>query len=166
MRVFPVFGAAVAASLIVGCGPRQDEPEANLAAAAPTAAAPAPTENGSAEAAPPKAAGGFEPVRGTTIPAPFVGVYDRTLASCAGPSQERTTITPGELRFHETIGKVQSTLLRRENELEVDAKYQGEGEFWRSNRLLTLSEGGARLVIDRDGNSPAIMRVRCPAGTS
>lgn len=164
MRVFPVFGAAVAASLIVGCGPRQDEPEANLAAA-PTAPAPAPTENGSAEAAPPKAAGAFEPVRGTTIPAPFVGVYDRTLASCSGPSQERTTITPGELRFHETIGKVQSTLLRRENELEVLANYQGEGEYWRSNRLMTLSQGGARLVIDGDGTSPAMMRVRCPAGT-
>jgi hypothetical protein len=166
MRVFPVFGAAAVAILIGGCGQRQDEPEANRAATAPAAAAPAPAENGSAAPAAPGAAAAFEPVRGTTIPAPFVGVYDRTLASCSGPSQERTTITPSELRWHETIGKVQSTLLRLENELEVDAKYQGEGEFWRSNRLLTLSQGGARLVIDGDGDSRAMALVRCPAGTS
>lgn len=166
MRVFPVFGAAAAAILVVGCGPRQDEPEANLATPAPAASAPAPAENGSAAAEAPRASGAFEPQKGTAIPAPFLGVYDRTLASCSGPSQERTTITAGELRFHETIGKVQSTLLRRENELEVFASYQGEGEYWRSNRLLTLSQGGARLVIDGDGTSPAMMRVRCPAGTS
>ena len=160
MRIFPVFGAAAVAILAGGCGPRQEggEPENNLAAAAPA-------ENGPAEAEAPKASAAFEPVRGTTIPAPFLGVYDRTLAQCSGPSQERTTITPGELRFHETIGKVRSTLLRRENELEVLADYQGEGEYWRSNRLLTLSQGGARLVIDGDGTSPAMMRVRCPAGT-
>jgi hypothetical protein len=165
MRILPVFGAAAAAMLIGGCGSRQggDEPEANLAAA-PAASTPAPVENGSAVPAAPKAPGAFEPERGTTIPAPFLGVYDRTLASCSGPSQERTTITPSELRFHETIGKVRSVLLRRENELEVDADYQGEGEFWRSNRLLTLSQGGARLIVDRDGTSPAMMRVRCPAG--
>ena len=166
MRIFPVFGAAAAVILIGGCDSRQGDeaPEANQAPAAPAAPAPAPAENGSAAAPAPRASAAFEPVRGTTIPAPFVGVYDRTLASCSGPSQERTTITPGELRFHETIGKVQSTLLRRENELEVDAKYEGEGEFWRSNRLLTLSQGGARLIIDGDGTSPAMMRVRCPAG--
>jgi hypothetical protein len=160
MRAFPIFGAAAVAILVGGCGPRQgrDEPEANRAAAA------APAGDGSVAPAP-KASGAFEPVRGTTIPAPFVGVYDRTLASCSGPSQERTTITPGELRFHETIGKVQSTLLRLENELEVDAKYEGEGEYWRSNRLLTLSQGGARLVIDGDGTSRPMMLVRCPAGT-
>jgi hypothetical protein len=166
MRVFPIFGAAAVAMLIGGCGPRQGggEPEANLASAAPAAPAPAPTENGSAAPAP-RASAAFEPVRATTIPAPFLGVYDRALASCSGPSQDRLTITPGELRWHETIGKVQSTLLRLENELEVDAKYQGEGEFWRSNRLLTLSQGGARLVIDSDSGSRAMALVRCPAGT-
>jgi hypothetical protein len=166
MRIFPVFGAAAAAILIGGCGQRHggNESEANLAAAAPAAPAPAPSENRSAAPAAPKAPGPFVPERGTTIPAPFLGVYDRTVASCSGPSQERTTITPSELRFHETIGKVRSVLLRRENELEVDANYQGEGEYWRSNRLLTLSQGGARLVIDSDGDSPALLRVRCPAG--
>lgn len=160
MRILPIFAAA-AAILIAGCGPRQsgNQPEADRAAAAP---APAPTENGSAA---PKASAVFEPVRGTTIPAPFLGVYDRTLAQCSGPSQERATITPGELRFHESIGAVQSTLLRKENELEVDAKYEGEGEYWRSNRLLTLSQGGARLVIDGDGASRPMALVRCP-GTS
>lgn len=168
MRAFPVSGAAAAAILVVGCGPRQggDEPEANRAAAAPAAPAPAPTENGSAApAAAPKASGPFIPERGTTIPAAFQGVYDRRLANCSGPSQERTTITPTELRWHETIGKVQSTLHRLENELEVDAKYQGEGEFWRSNRLLTLDQGGARLVIDSDGDSRGMEVFRCPAGT-
>jgi hypothetical protein len=167
MRVFPVFGAAAAAILVVGCGPRQggDEPEANRTAAGPAAPAPAPAANGSAEAAAPKASGPFIPERGATIPAAFQGVYDRSLASCSGPSEERTTITPSELRWHETIGKVQSTLHRRENELEVDAKYQGEGEYWRSNRLLTLDQGGARLVIDSDGDSRGMQVFRCPAGT-
>jgi ferric-dicitrate binding protein FerR (iron transport regulator) len=168
MRGFPVLGAAAVAILIGGCGPRQGggEQGANraAAAAAPAAQAPAPTKSGSAEPAAPRASAAFEPQRGTAIPAPFLGVYDRTLGRCSGASQERTTITPGELRFHETIGKVRSVLLRRENELEVDADYQGEGEYWRSNRLLTLSEGGARLIMDGDGTRPAMIRVRCPAG--
>ena len=167
MRAFPIFGAAAAAMLIGGCGQREggNGQEANRAAAAPAAPAPVPAENGSAVPAAPKASRPFVPERGTTIPAPFLGVYDRTIAQCGGPSQERTTITPTELRFHETIGKVRSVLLRRENELEVDADYQGEGEFWRSNRLLTLSQGGARLVIDGDGTSRPMALVRCPAGT-
>lgn len=166
MRVFPVFGAAAVAMLIGGCGPRQggDEPEANLAAAAPAAPEPAPTENGSAASAAPKASGPSAAERGTTIPAAFLGVYDRMLANCAGPSQERTTITPSELRFHETIGKVRWVLPRGANELEVYADYQGEGEYWHGNRLLTLSQGGARLVIAGGGDSPAMMRVRCPSG--
>jgi hypothetical protein len=167
MRVFPLFGAAAVAMLIGGCGPRQggNEPEANRAAPAPTAPAPAPTENSSAALAAPKATAAFVPVRGTTIPAPFVGVYDRNAASCSGPSEDRVTITPSELRFHETIGKVQGTLLRLENELEVDAKYQGEGEFWRSNRLMSLTQGGARLDIIGDHTSRGLQVYRCPAGT-
>jgi hypothetical protein len=170
MRILTVFGATAAAILIGGCGPRQagSEPEANQAAPAPTAPAapaPAPTENGSAVAAAPKASAPFIPQSGTTIPAAFQGVYEPRVANCSSPSQERTTITPTELRWHETIGKVQSTLHRRENELEVNAAYQGEGEFWRSNRLLTLDQGGARLVIDSDGDSRGMQVFRCPAGT-
>ena len=165
MRVLPIFGAAAVAILIQSCGPRQggEAPEANRAAAAPSAPEPASTENGSAAA--PRASGPFVPASGTTIPEPFLGIYDRTVERCSGPSEERMTITPTELRFHESIGKVRSVLHRRENELEVDADYQGEGEYWRSNRLLTLSQGGARLVMDSDGTSPALQRFRCPAGT-
>jgi hypothetical protein len=165
MRILPVFAAVGAAMLIGGCGSRQggDEPEANRAAAG---SAPASTQNGMAAQAAPRASAAFEPVRGTTIPSPFLGVYDRTIVQCGGQSQERATITATELRFHETIGKVQSTLLRKENELEVDAKYEGEGEFWRSNRLLTLTQGGSRLIIDGDGASRPMALVRCPPGTS
>jgi hypothetical protein len=164
MRIFPVFGAA--AMLIGGCGPQGgNEAETNRAAAPPAAPAPEPTGNGSAALAAPKASEPFIPVSGTTIPAAFQGVYERRVANCGGPSQERTTITPTELRWHETIGKVRSTLHRRENELEVNADYQGEGEFWHSNRLLTLDQGGARLVIDSDGDSRGMQVFRCPAGT-
>jgi hypothetical protein len=62
-------------------------------------------------------------------------------------------------------GKVQGTLLRLENDLEVDAKYQGGAEFWRSERLLTLSQRGATLDIIKDITGRGMQVFRCPAGT-
>jgi hypothetical protein len=95
-----------------------------------------------------------------TIPSPFQGVYDGNLAACAEPSDARLEIGPGELRFHESIGTVRKVAIVSPNRVSVTADYQGEGERWRSVRELSLSGGGATLVVSGDGTS--LIRRRCP----
>jgi hypothetical protein len=100
------------------------------------------------------------PAAALTIPGPFQGIYDGSLAACAEPSDARLEIRPGELRFHESIGTVRKVAIVSPNRVSVTADYQGEGERWRSVRELSLSDGGATLIVGGDGTS--LKRRRCP----
>jgi hypothetical protein len=97
-----------------------------------------------------------------SIPAAFHGVYDGSLEACARPSDQRLTVSAGELRFHESIGSVRKVDPGPSGAIRVEADYQGEGESWRSRRDLLLSERGSKLAISGDGTS--LVRVRCPQG--
>jgi hypothetical protein len=96
------------------------------------------------------------------IPAAFHGIYDRSIDSCARPSQDRLTVSARELRFHESIGIVRSVNSGPSDSIRVEADYQGEGESWRAVRELRLSNGGGTLTVGGDGTR--LDRVRCPAG--
>jgi hypothetical protein len=98
-----------------------------------------------------------------SIPAAYRGVYDGSLEACARPSVERLTISARELRFHESIGTVRSVGYGGPGAISVEADYEGEGERWRSLRILSLAENGARLTVKGEG--APLDRVRCPEGT-
>ncbi|HEX6375618.1 MAG TPA: hypothetical protein VFZ91_07840 [Allosphingosinicella sp.] len=162
MRRYLLFSAA---SLLAACGTAETVNEAGngansatlVEAPANAAAYPADSPTGNAAAAPapaPKAEAG-------AIPAPFLGVYDGSLEACARPSDQRLTVTPGELRFHESIGVVRQVSEAGPDSIRVEADYQGEGESWRSVRDISLTDGGATLTISGDGTR--LDRVRCPA---
>lgn len=97
-----------------------------------------------------------------SIPAAYRGVYDGSLEACARPSVERLTVSARELRFHESIGTVRSVGYGGPGAISVEADYEGEGERWRSLRILSLAENGAKLTLKGEGTS--LVRVRCPEG--
>jgi hypothetical protein len=97
-----------------------------------------------------------------SIPAAYRGVYDGSLEACARPSVERLTVSARELRFHESVGSVRSVAFGGTGAIAVEADYEGEGERWRSLRILSLAENGARLTVKGEGTS--LVRVRCPKG--
>jgi hypothetical protein len=146
---------AAAAMLLGGCG----SPKVATSDAAGNAAPPAPAAAGPAAEAPAPAP---PPITADSIPAAFHGVYDGSREACAGPSDQRLTVSAGELRFHESIGSVRKVASEPSGAIRVEADYQGEGESWRSTRRLSLSEGGAALTVSGDGTS--LVRVRCPKG--
>lgn len=161
MRGFLVL-PALAAVLIAGCGRQgSDQRENEVSAPAPVAEAPAPA----AQSAPANAGEGAPPppATGKTIPAALLGVYDVSLEACGRPSDTRVTVTPTELRFHESIGTVREATAGGAGGVRVEADYQGEGERWRSVRELRLGDGGKALTIGGDGTR--LVRVRCPEGT-
>ena len=95
-----------------------------------------------------------------SIPAAYHGVYDISLEACGRPSTDRLTVSARELRFHESVGSVRSVGFGGTGAIAVVADYEGEGERWRSLRILSLAENGARLTIKGEGGS--LDRVRCP----
>lgn len=97
-----------------------------------------------------------------SIPAAFHGVYDGSLEGCARPSIERLTVSARELRFHESSGAVRSVAYGGSDAIAVEADYEGEGERWRSLRILALAENGTRLTVKGEGTR--LERVRCPNG--
>ena len=142
------------ALLAAGCGPRQAEQSANTAAG-PPAAAQAPADADEPPPPPPP------PATGKTIPASLLGVYDASIEACGKPSDGRLTVSPTELRFHESIGTVREVKAAGPGAVAVEADYQGEGESWRTVRELKLGDGGRTLVVSGDGSR--FERVRCPA---
>ena len=99
-----------------------------------------------------------QPAIAGAIPEPFRGTYDRNEESCARPSEYRLTVDAGELRFHESVGKVRTVRVLSPTRIELLADYQGEGETWQNVRALELD--GKRLTISGEGTT--IDRLRCP----
>ena len=151
MRGIAVLSAL--AALIAGCGRPEADRDAN-AVVAPSPAAEAPA-NASEPPPPP-------PSTGKTIPAALLGVYDASLEACGKPSDAHLTVSPTELRFHESIGTVRRVHAVGAGTVSVEADYQGEGESWRSTFELKLGDGGATLTVS--GDDSRFVRVRCPEG--
>jgi len=95
-----------------------------------------------------------------SIPVAYHGVYDGSLEACAGPSDQRLTVSAKELRFHESVGTVRSVAFGGRGAIAVEADYEGEGERWRNLRILSLTDNGSRLTVKGEGDS--LDRVRCP----
>ncbi|PZO79913.1 MAG: hypothetical protein DI632_03085 [Sphingomonas hengshuiensis] len=98
-------------------------------------------------------------VAANTIPARFVGRWNRDAAACARPaaSIDGVKVSPDELWFHESVGKVQRVEPLSDDRIRITAAYDGEGERWTSTQ--TLSVDGDRLTIVTEGRP--FTRIRC-----
>ncbi len=149
---------AAATAMIAACGTGDGGDVGNAGEPRSNAAAPPPAAD---QAAAPEAANPPPPApsQAQAIPPAFQGVFDAPRDACAGPSEYRLTVAPGELRFHESIGIVRSVTEDGPDAIRVAADYQGEGESWNNVRTLRLSDGGMTLTITGEGTS--LTRYRC-----
>lgn len=142
-------------ALLAACGqPIEPDNNASPVVAPPPMPGAVPAANEADNAAAPDP----QPAIAGAIPEAFRGTYDRNEADCARPGEYRLTVDAGELRFHESIGRVRSVKVVDAAHIEVLADYQGEGETWQNVRTLELD--GKRLTISGEGTK--IDRVRCP----
>lgn len=95
-----------------------------------------------------------------TIPATFLGEWNIDVAACARPaaSIEGVRVTPSEILFHESAGRVTNVEPLAPDRIRITAEYDGEGERWTATQTLRVT--GDRLTITTDGRP--ISRVRCP----
>lgn len=95
-----------------------------------------------------------------TIPARFIGQWNRDAAACARPaaSIEGVRVAPGELWFHESVGTVKRVEPLGANQVRIIAEYEGEGQRWSATQ--TLQVAGDRLTIVTNGQP--FSRIRCP----
>lgn len=95
------------------------------------------------------------------IPAGFTGRWTGIDVRCDDRGSDmRLAITPGKLRFYESVGTITSVKSTGDRGIVVAAAYQGEGQSWKRSQKLTLSADGTLLTILADGT--AITRKRCP----
>ncbi|WP_156347545.1 MULTISPECIES: hypothetical protein [unclassified Sphingomonas] len=95
----------------------------------------------------------------STIPARFVGQWNRDAAACARPaaSIEGVRVAPGELWFHESVGTVKRVEPLGTEQVRITADYEGEGQRWTTTQTLRVA--GDRLTIVTDGQP--FSRIRC-----
>lgn len=96
---------------------------------------------------------------GAELPAPFRGRWDASESACAGRGSEmRLTIEPGQMRFHESVARVERVRAFSQGVAEVDLAFSGEGQSWTETRTLRLLSDG-RLSVEAGGGSA--VRTRC-----
>lgn len=90
------------------------------------------------------------------MPAAFHGTWDTDASACAGDSSDmRLNVTRDRLRFYESTGRIKSVAPWGENQIRVDADFEGEGDVWSRTLTMALSNQAATLTID------GVIRVRC-----
>lgn len=154
-----VLAPLCAATLLLSACNRDAETETNaVEPAAEVAVEPAPVEidEGIDEAILTEAPA---PGSDNRIPEPFHGTWDESAESCRQASDARLVIGPDELRYHESLGKVELVQVRPDNEIVLRLAVSGEGDHWTATERLALAADGSELY-DR-GQQPAFVRVRC-----
>lgn len=94
------------------------------------------------------------------VPERFRGTYDINAVACGSTGGEMRLIVDGrEMRFHESIGRVERVVPRADGAIDVDVVSTGEGIT--EQRQYRLAEQGGRLSVTSGGTRA--MRVRCNA---
>lgn len=90
------------------------------------------------------------------IPAAFRGRWARNANACTAPGDTgELVITPSELRFYESSGRVSKVTTEGAHAIRVSALYSGEGQDWTAERRLELGPDSRTLTADD------MTRVRC-----
>ncbi|MFK7842272.1 MAG: hypothetical protein AB8B54_08400 [Sphingorhabdus sp.] len=97
------------------------------------------------------------------LPEKFHGVWTENLSSC-GPDirdfdDTVLTVSGRELLFWESVHNLQSIMRNGPGDVSVVTAAMGEGETWRGEFQMILSEDGDTLTIASDGSS--FDRFRC-----
>lgn len=137
----------IAVVLVAGFAMAACQPAAEEAPAAPAS----PAETPVIKAAP-------SPEVLLAIPVEYQGKWDATQEECAQASIYTVTISPNELRFHESIGEIK-TVMPDGDGIVVAGPFEGEGEAWEGSMRLALSADRNTLTLTNNGEPTT--RVRC-----
>lgn len=101
------------------------------------------------------------PVAQATLPAGFLGRWAADAAACAVTGHEsRLVVSPTDLTFHESIGRIRGVVAAGDRVADVTADFEGEGETWSRDMRLSLSADDQTLTIEYpDGDASS--RRRC-----
>ena len=119
----------------------------SLAACDSGAEAPAPAESETGAATPTAAATPVE--LPTEIPAAFQGRFGMVPDDCtstAGDAKGLLEITGTELKFYESVGKLDAITDATAGRVRGDFSFTGEGMEWKRQEVMDLREGGNVLV--------------------
>ena len=101
------------------------------------------------------------------IPRQFWGEYTENLADCGQVNETRLRISWNEVRFYESVGKLQQIIRASDHSVFVQATHSGEGRQWTTAYQLELSPDGKMLTVRRpqseDDVASESVRHRCPA---
>jgi hypothetical protein len=138
----------IAAVCLAACSPQSDKTDSASASVSETASVAAPS---SAPAAPVAA----------TLPAGFVGKWDAPPKPCSTSyrAEMQLDITPTDLSYFESGGKVKSVKVNSPTDVVADLAMSGEGETWDKSIHMVLTDDGKTLTIDEGKGG---VRVRCP----
>lgn len=111
------------------------------------------------EATPEPAPATPPPLATPAIPSKFLGKWDASAEECGRASIMTLTISENELRFHESIGEIETVTEEGPNAVTVAGPFEGEGEQWQGTMRLELSPDGNTLTTTN--NATVTPRVRC-----
>jgi hypothetical protein len=155
------FAALSLAAALAACG---SQPEEDGVDAAGVNLTPVATENAAATAG---NAAASDAVPAAAIPAALLGSWALVPGDCTtewGDAKGLLTVTPSELRFYESRGKLGAVIESSPTRIAADFDFQGEGEEWQ--RRMTLERDGEELVRSETGEGAAtepFRYQRCPA---
>jgi hypothetical protein len=99
------------------------------------------------------------PLATTAIPAKFLGKWDASAEECGRASIMTLTVSANELRFHESVGEIETVTEEGPDAVTVAGPFEGEGEQWQGTMRLELSPDGNTLTTTNSGT--VTPRVRC-----
>lgn len=102
------------------------------------------------------------PPAAALVPAAFQAEWAANLKTCgAGIDADWMRLTPSEIRYYESGGKVTAVVVNSPLDIVVSADLSGEGETWSRSFHFVLSPDQSQLtdVSDKTG----MIRQRCPA---
>ncbi|MDR6991011.1 hypothetical protein [Luteimonas sp. 3794] len=98
----------------------------------------------------------------TAMPARFLGHWEASAEACGSNGSELVLhIEPEVLRFYESTVTPVTVRTPDVDTVQLEGRYEGEGDTWNETRTLTLDGPDGLLVEDAMGN--VTRRVRCDA---
>ena len=158
MNTLPILAVSAAALALTACSGETPQPASSDAPgstpALPDSAASLPTEAPAASADPAATPTMTKPV-GATFPPALVGRWGMVPADCTsqrGDNKGMITITPGEIRFYESVATIAAIKESGANRLRATLAFEGEGMQWTRDAQFDAKPASDQVVLQEFGD--------------
>ncbi|MFM5885417.1 MAG: hypothetical protein ACKOQ3_08870 [Novosphingobium sp.] len=132
-----------------------------LAACSNEAPAPVPSEDAATIAPPPATASESataapsSPAAATAFPAAMLGRWGLVPGDCTsqrGDNKGMITVSAREIRFYESVARIERVKDSSENRMRAALAYEGEGMQWSRDAQFEVKPGAGQLVLQEYGD--------------